>query len=129
MQDTFSTTTNAPGPLFWIICVSVALFEIATMWKIYQKAGYPGWAAIIPIYNAIVLIQIARKPVWWILLYLVPLVNIIIAIIVTHNVSVNFGKGAGFTLGLIFLGPIFYPILAWGDAEYQQPMSGIAVPV
>ncbi len=98
------------------------------MWKLYQKAGYPGWAAIIPIYNAIVLIQIARKPIWWILLYLIPLVNIIIAIIVTHNVSVNFGKGAGFTLGLIFLGPIFYPILAWGEAEYQQPMSGIGVP-
>ncbi len=127
MQDTFSTTANAPGPLFWIICFAVALFEIASIWKLYQKAGYPGCAAIIPIYNAIVIIQIARKPVSWILLYLIPLVNVIIAIIVTHNVSVNFGKGVGFTLGLIFLGPIFYPILAWGDAEYQ-PVSGTPVP-
>jgi Family of unknown function (DUF5684) len=127
VQNTFSPPANAPGPLFWIICLAVAAFEIATMWKLYQKAGYPGWASIVPIYNAIVLIQIARKPVWWILLYLIPIVNIVIAVIVTHNLSVNFGKGVGFTLGLLFLGPIFYPILAWGDAEYQSP-AGTAVP-
>jgi len=96
VQDTFSTTANAPGPLFWIICFAVALFEIASMWKLYQKAGYPGWAAIIPIYNAIVLIQIARKPIWWILLYLIPLVNIIIR---------EFWKGRGLHAGTHFSGP------------------------
>ncbi|PYP40384.1 MAG: signal peptidase I [Gemmatimonadetes bacterium] len=105
------------------MCALIVL-EIAAMWKVFEKAGQPGWAAIIPIYNVIVLIQIAGKPVWWILLYLIPVVSFIIAIIVLHNISVNFGKGVGFTLGLLFLSPIFFPILAWGDAEYRGPAAG-----
>ena len=129
MQDTFPTTTASPGPVFWIFWCAVILLEIAAMWKVFQKAGQPGWAAIIPIYNTIVLIQIAGKPVWWILLYLIPVVNIVIAIIVMHNISKNFGKGVGFTLGLIFLSPIFFPILAWGDAQYLGPTAGTPVPV
>jgi hypothetical protein len=128
VQDPFSTATNAPGPVFWIVCVVAIVFEVAAMWTVFQKAGQPGWASIIPIYNAIVLLQIAGKPVWWILLYLIPIVNIVIGIIVLHNISVNFGKGVGFTLGLIFLGFIFYPILAWGDAEYRGPSAGTPLP-
>lgn len=129
MQDTFSTTGNPPGPVFWIVMCALIVFEVASMWKVFTKAGRPGWAALIPIYNAIVLIQIAGKPVWWFLLYLIPIVNIVVACIVMHNISKNFGHGIGFTLGLIFLGGIFIPILAWGDSEYQQPMSQIPVPV
>ncbi len=129
MQDTLSPTTGMPGPVFWLVWCAVIIFEFAAMWKVFEKAGKPGWAAIIPIYNAIVIIQIARKPTWWFLLYLIPLVNIVIAVIVMHNVARNFGKGVGFTLGLIFLGFIFFPLLAWGDAEYQQPTQGIPVPV
>lgn len=119
MQDTY--TTNEVSPLFWVFCIVVAVIEFAAMWKVFEKAGKPGWAAIIPIYNAIVIIQIAGKPVWWFLLYLIPLVNIVVAVIVMHNLAKNFGKGVGFTLGLIFLGFIFFPILAWGDAQYQPP--------
>ncbi|HZE94451.1 MAG TPA: DUF5684 domain-containing protein [Gemmatimonadales bacterium] len=104
------------------------ILEIAAMWKVFEKAGQPGWAAIIPIYNLIVLIQIAGKPIWWILLYFIPIVSLIVGIIVLHNISVNFGKGVGFTLGLIFLSPIFFPILAWGDAEYRGPTAGTPVP-
>ncbi len=124
MQDTFPTSTQGPGPVFWIVMCALIVLEIAAMWKVFEKAGQPGWAAIIPIYNVIVLIQIAGKPVWWILLYLIPVVSFIIAIIVLHNISVNFGKGVGFTLGLLFLSPIFFPILAWGDAEYRGPAAG-----
>ena len=119
MQDTYAPPTVSP--IFWIVCLVLVVIQIAAMWKVFEKAGKPGWAAIIPIYNAIVIIQIAGKPVWWFLLYLIPLVNIVIAVIVTHNLSKNFGKGVGFTLGLIFLGFIFMPILAWGDAQYQPP--------
>jgi hypothetical protein len=122
VQDTFPTTSTAPGPVFWLVWCAIVVFEIAALWKVFQKAGQPGWAAIIPIYNAIVLIQIAGKPVWWVLLYLVPIVNIVVAVIVVHNISKNFGHDVGFTLGLIFLGFIFYPILAWGDSEYQPPV-------
>jgi len=56
---------SAPGPIFWIICIAVAVFYIATMWKVLEKAGKPGWASIIPIYNTIVLLQIAGRPIWF----------------------------------------------------------------
>jgi Family of unknown function (DUF5684) len=128
VQQSFSTGSG-PGAAFWIVWCAIIVFEIAAMWKVFTKAGKPGWAAIIPIYNAIVLLQIAGKPVWWFLLYFIPLVNIVIAIIVTHNISKNFGQGVGFTLGLIFLSFIFYPILAWGDAQYLGPNAGTPVPV
>ena len=126
MQDTYSM--NGPGTMFWVIWCIIIVIEIAAMWKVFQKAGQPGWAAIIPIYNVIVLLQIAGKPIWWILLYFIPLVGLIIAIIVIHNISVNFGKGVSFTLGLIFLSPIFFPILAWGDAQYRPPGAGMPGP-
>jgi hypothetical protein len=129
VQDDFSTSTGTPGPMFWIIWSAVVVFYIAAMWKVYTKAGQPGWAAIIPIYNLVVLLQIAGKPVWWILLMLIPIVNIVIGVMVWHGVSTNFGKGVGFTLGLVFLGFIFIPVLAWSDAEYLGPTAGTPVPV
>jgi uncharacterized membrane protein YhaH (DUF805 family) len=113
----------APGALFWIICLAVIVFYIATMWKVFEKAGKPGWASIIPIYNTIVLLQISGKPGWWVLLYFIPVVNIVIAVIATLGLAHNFGKGTGFAIGLMLLGFIFLPILAWGDAQYQpQPV-------
>jgi hypothetical protein len=129
VQDTFSTNAAGPGPVFWIVMCAIFIIEIAAMWKVFEKAGQPGWAAIVPIYNLVVLLQIAQKPIWWILLYFIPIVSLIVAIIVLHNISVNFGKGVGFTLGLLFLSPIFFPILAWGDAEYLGPTAGTPVPV
>ena len=111
-----------PGPLFWIVCIALIVFEIAAMWKVFEKAGKPGWAAIVPIYNLIVLLEIAGKPLWWFLLLLIPLVNIIAGVMVYVSLARNFGKGVGFALGLLFLSIIFFPILAWGDAQYQpQP--------
>jgi hypothetical protein len=66
-----------------------------------------------------VLLKISGKPMWWVILMLIPFVNIIVLIIAIVGLARNFGKGAGFALGLVFLAPIFYPILAWGDARYQ----------
>jgi hypothetical protein len=122
VQDTY--TTNGPGLVFWVVCIAFVIFEIAAIWKTFVKAGQPGWAAVIPIYNGIVMLQIAGRPVWWFLLYFIPLVNIIIAIIVMIDFAKSFGKGVGFALGLIFLPIIFFPILAWGDAQYQGPPTG-----
>jgi hypothetical protein len=102
-----------------IIYVIIGLLMIISMWKIYTKAGKPGWAVIIPIYNAIVLLEIVGKPLWWIILMLIPLVNIIISIIVTVELAKKFGQGVGFAIGLILLSIIFYPILAFGSAKYQ----------
>lgn len=121
MQDT--STANGPGLLFWIVWLVVVVFEIAAIWIVFVKAGKPGWASIIPIYNAVVILQIAGRPLWWFLLYLIPLVNIIIAFIVMFDFAKSFGKGFGFGLGLIFLPVIFFPALAWGDAEYLGPPS------
>jgi uncharacterized membrane protein YecN with MAPEG domain len=107
---------------FTILWLAIAVLIIASLWKVFVKAGEPGWAAIVPIYNFLILLKIAGKPAWWIILMLIPFVNLIVAIIAALAIAKNFGKGTGFGLGLAFLAPIFYPILAFGDARYQpQP--------
>jgi len=110
---------NIGGIIGGIIGLAVAIFYIFCAWRIFEKAGQPGWMAIIPILNIFILIQIAGKDWWWIILFFIPIVNFIAVIMVWHGVSENFGHGIGFTLGLIFLGPIFIPILALGNSQYQ----------
>ncbi|HPJ28893.1 MAG TPA: DUF5684 domain-containing protein [Candidatus Sabulitectum sp.] len=105
-----------PMVIFGIV---VGLFMIICQWKIIEKAGKPGWAAIIPIYNVIVMLQIAGKPEWWFLLLLVPVANVIIAIITIIALAEKFGQETGFAIGMLLLPIIFYPILAFGDAKYQ----------
>ena len=106
------------GIIFGLIWIAVVVTVFVGMWKVFSKAGKPGWAIIIPIYNIIVILQIARKPIWWIILLFIPLVNIIISIIVAIEIAKGFGKGTGFGLGLAFLPIIFYPILGFGCAQY-----------
>lgn len=115
--------TNYPTlPTSWIvICCCCALFIIVAQWIVYQKAGKPGWACIIPIYGTLVMLKIVGKPWWWILLFLIPGVNLVFAIWMINMLSKSFGKDVGFTLGLLFLGIIFYPILAFGSARYIGP--------
>lgn len=107
-----------------IVMLAVIVLVIASMWKIFTKAGQPGWASIIPIYNAYIFLKVAGKPGWWLILLLIPFVNLIIAIIATISLAANFGKGAGFAIGMILLPIIFYPILAFGNARY---MGGLAI--
>lgn len=101
-----------------ILYLGLVFLMIASLWKIYAKAGQPGWACLVPIYNIIVLLKIVGKPWWWLLLMLIPIANIVVAIWVINLLSKAFGKDVGFTLGLIFLGIVFYPILAFSDAKY-----------
>jgi hypothetical protein len=110
---------GAMSGLSLFIQLIVLLIVIVAWWKLFTKAGKPGWASIIPIYNMIVFLQIAKKPVWWIILYFIPVVNIVIGIIATAAFAKTFGKGTGFVVGLILLPFIFYPILAFGSAQYQ----------
>ena len=114
---------EAPGVAFSftfiLIGLAFAIGTIAGIWKTFQKAGQPGWAAIIPIYNVVVLMRIVGKPGWWVLLYLIPIVNIIVAIVVSLEVAKQFGKGTGFGVGLALLSPVFYAILGFGDSRYQ----------
>ena len=114
MQNLFLT-------LWIIICVILAVISIAGTWKAFEKAGHPGWACIIPIYNTYIMLKIGGKPGWWLLLLLIPVVNVIYAIWTMNMISKSFGKDEGFTVGLIFLGFIFWPILGFGEAQYQGP--------
>ncbi len=102
-----------------IIYLAIIVLYIAGVWKTFDKAGKPGWAAIVPIYNVIVMLEIAKKPLWWIILILIPIVNIVIIIMVCIEIAKQFGKEGGFGVGLALLGFIFWPILGFGDATYQ----------
>jgi hypothetical protein len=102
--------------LFWL---AIMLVIVASLWKVFTKAGEPGWAAIIPIYNLFVLAKIAGKPMWWGLLMLIPFVGFIMFIIVCIALAERFGKGAGFGVGLGLLGIVFFPILGFGDSQYR----------
>lgn len=102
-----------------VIQLALVVLIFAGFWKTFEKAGKPGWGSLVPIYNAVLLLEIAGKPIWWFILFFIPFVNLIVAILVSIEVAKNFGKGTGFGLGLAFLGFIFYPILGFGDAKYQ----------
>jgi len=115
---------GAPGLVFLIVWLAIVVFIIAALWKVFAKAGQPGWAAIIPIYNGYVLCKIAGRPGWWIILFFIPIVNIIVTAIVSIDVAKSFGKGTGFGIGLWLLGIVFYPILGFGSAQYQGPAAG-----
>ena len=106
--------------MFFLFMFSFVIVLIISMWKTFEKAGQPGWAAIIPIYNIYIMVKIAGKEGWWVLLFFIPLVSLIISIIVSIDLAKKFGKDAGFGLGLAFLGFIFWPILGFGDAVYEQ---------
>ncbi|MEZ5387997.1 MAG: DUF5684 domain-containing protein [Prosthecobacter sp.] len=106
-----------------LIGLAVFVFFIASAWKVFAKAGEPGWACIIPIYNLVVLLKVAGKPIWWIILLILPLVNIVISLLVALGVAQNFGKSSGFGIGLWLLGFIFFPILAFGDAKFVGQKS------
>ena len=119
-----SSQGQAPGPLFWIFWLAFMILMIAACWKIFTKAGQPGWAAIIPIYNWFILCKIVGRPGWWVILLLIPFVNFIIGIILCIDLAKSFGKSVGFGIGLILLGIIFFPILGFGSAQYQGPAAG-----
>lgn len=100
----------------FVLIIGVVL---AALWKTFEKAGEPGWAAIIPIYNTLTLLRIVGKPWWWVFLLLIPYVNFVFLTWVVNLVSKRFGKSEGFTVGLLLLPFIFYPKIAWGEATFR----------
>jgi hypothetical protein len=127
-QIEYSTQGEPPSPVSIIFGLLVALLLIVAMWKVFTKAGQPGWASIIPIYNLYIWCKIVGRPWWWILLMLIPFVNFIICIILCIDLAKSFGKGVGFGIGLALLGIIFFPILGFGSAQYQGPSAGGLTP-
>jgi hypothetical protein len=127
MNTTNDATVNAAAGaaalVFVLIELVLCVLIIAGMWKVFTKAGQPGWAAIIPIFNLYILITIAGKPWWWLLLMLIPLVNFVIAILIYIALAEKFGKGVGYAIGMVFLPFIFLPMLGFSDAQYQGGAS------
>lgn len=103
--------------------MAIGFIGIAGQWKTFQKAGQPGWACIVPFYNIYIMTKIGGKPSYRLLLMLIPGVNAIFAIWLVNMISKSFGNDEGFTLGLIFLGFIFWPILGFGSSQYIGPYS------
>ena len=124
--EAFSSQLGAAFFVIIAIYLAIIVLLLVSQWKIFVKAGQPGWAILIPFYNIYVYTQIIERPKWWMLLYflgIVPLLGIfavlVIAIMDAIRLAKVFGKDGGFAVGLILLGVVFYPILAFGNAEYQ----------
>ena len=125
-QTDYQTSAATASPVALVISLLIGLVLIVAMWKIFTKAGQPGWASLIPIFNIYIWCKIVRRPGWWVILMLIPLVNFIIAIILCIDLAKSFGKGVGFGIGLILLGIIFLPILGFGSAQYQGAAKAAA---
>jgi hypothetical protein len=103
-----------------LVWLALAVFMIAAMWGVFVKAKKPGWAAIIPFYNTYVTLKIVGRPGWWLVFYFIPIVNIVVHVIVMNDLAKAFAKGVGYTLLLLFIPFIGWPLLAWGDATYKK---------
>ncbi|MEI7730561.1 MAG: DUF5684 domain-containing protein [Verrucomicrobiota bacterium] len=114
------------GLMFVAFVLAIAIVIIAGFWKVFTKAGKPGWAVLVPIYNVIVLVEIAGKPLWWFILFFIPFINLVAVILVGLAVAKQFGKSEAFGIGLALLGGIFYPILGFSDATYQDNPPPVA---
>jgi hypothetical protein len=106
-----------------VVSLAFAIVWIVAFWQVYAKAGQPGWAAIIPIYNVYIWCKLVGRPGWWVLLTLIPLVNFVIWIILSFDLAKSFGKGAGFGIGVWLLPIIFVLVLAFGSAKYEGPAA------
>jgi len=115
----YSYSYSDQSPVTSVIGLIVAVIAIIALWRVFSKAGRPGWAAIIPIYNIYTLVKVSGNSGWFTLLYFIPIVNIIIAVIVALGVAKNFGKSGVFGIvGLFLFSVIGYLILGFGSAQY-----------
>jgi hypothetical protein len=116
-----SAAVAAIGGAVFLIFIVVILFYVVASWRLYSKAGVPGWGVLIPIYNIYLWCKIAGRPGWWILLLFVPVVNIIVQLILCLDVAKSFGRSGAFGAGIWLLGFIFVPILGYGSSRYVGP--------
>jgi len=113
-----------------IITVSLAFaaFYIYCYWRLFQKANQPGWFALIPLFNMLVVLKLIGRPWWWLLLMLIPPINVLVGVLMVFDIARVFGKSTGFAFGLLFLSAVFLPILALGDAAYTAPSQSAFSP-
>jgi hypothetical protein len=126
LQDTSGTGGALIGSTMTVVMLAIAVVVIAGVWKVFTKAGQPGWACLIPIYNLYIVLKIAGRPGWWLLLMLIPLVNLVISVLVAIDVAKAFGQSAAWGVVLLFiLGGIGYPVLGFGNYRYIGPGGGL----
>jgi len=117
VQD--QTLGAALGAIFMIIMLALTVLFFVGFWKVFTKAGQPGWAALIPLYNAYILTKIAGRPGWWVLMLMIPFVNLAFGILLAIDIAKAFGQGAAFGVVLLFLlSGIGYLVLGFGDYRY-----------
>jgi Family of unknown function (DUF5684) len=121
-QEDIPTTGQVPA-FFWVIYIAILALAVVSMWKLFTRAGKPGWASIVPIYNTIVMLEIAGKPIWWFFMLFIPIVNIVFGFLTLYHFSKSYGKAEGFSIGVALLSIIFIPLLAFSDAKYQGPAT------
>ena len=109
------------GTLIWFVLLALLIIG---QWKVNEKAGFPGWYAIIPILNVYTLFKIAGRPGWWVILALIPFVNIVVWALAMIDLSKAFGRSQNFAIGLIFLSGIFLAIIGFGDDRYEGARAG-----
>lgn len=121
--QTYTVESSSASGLFTIyllIVLAAVVVSIIGLWKMFEKAGQPGWAAIIPIYNLYVLVKISGRPEWWLLLYFIPFVNIVVSLLIALDVGKRFGQSDVFSIIMLWLfSSLGYVILGFGDAEYR----------
>ena len=110
--------------IFVLLMLGVVVLLFASMWKLYEMAGKPGWASIVPIYNQLTLLEIVGKPWWWLLLMLIPYVGAIWGIWTLNLFIKSFGKTEGYTVGCLLLPFIFLPMLAFGKDTKFVGLNG-----
>lgn len=128
--ETLSTMGVDPNAMIvflivtWFVSMLVAVLMLVSMWKLYAKAGKPGWAAIVPVYNVIVMLEIVGRPLWWIFLFFIPLANFVAAIILMLDFAKAYGKSTGYGVLMLFFPVIMYPVLAFGkNTQYVGPVA------
>lgn len=110
-------------PVFLVSDLVFYLISLVALWKVFKKAGKPGWAAIIPIYNIYTLIKVVKFNPWSLLLMFVPLVNFIFVIVLYVKLGEVFDKGVLFRVGLVLLTPVFLTILAFDNSKYKEDLA------
>src|SRR5437879_811494 len=121
-QTTTTTTTYGYSPTQSLFMFGALVLSVVGLWKIFVKAGQPGWAAVVPFYNVYVLLQVIGRPGWWLILLFIPFVNIVFSLIIALDLAKVFGKSGLFGFVALWLfAPIGLAVLGFSDAKYTKP--------
>jgi hypothetical protein len=118
-----AAASSSSGAALLVVYLAVVFFYVTAGWKVFVKAGEPGWGIFVPIYNLYLICKIAGRPEWWLILFFIPLINIVFGLIIAMDIAKAFSKSSGFGIGLWLFGFIFVPILGYGSAQYTKPSA------